>query len=160
MSHYLRWTIAVSVTGMVLAAGWAAGESKRTLSKEPAALTCSLSNPAKVERGAELRAKFFPAVTRMEELDSGYAFEFAGKDADLVLDFVAFERDCCTFFSFAIEIAPKNGPVRLTMSGPEGTKEFLNTAFAEELKNTVGEKSSTPAPKKTFIDKCCDALGI
>ncbi len=127
---------------------------------EPAALTCSLSDPAKVERRAELRAAFIPAIERTEELENGYAFQFAGKDAELVLDFVAFERDCCTFFSFVIELAPKNGPVTLTMSGQEGTKAFIQTAFASALKPTEKSTTSKPIEKKSFVDKCCEALGI
>lgn len=160
MKRYTQWSLGLAAAGVVLAVAVAAGDSKLTPITKPAALTCSLSDPAKVARRAELREQFLPAVTRTEELDEGYAFEFAGKDADLVLDFVSFERDCCTFFSFVIEVAPKNGPVRLTMSGPDGTKAFLDAAFGNVLTPDDEKAESTPAVEKSFLDKCCEALGI
>ncbi len=156
MKRYVQWSLGLAVAGVVLAVAVAAGDSKLAPIKEPAALTCSLSDPAKLARRAELREQFVPAVVRTEELENGYAYEFAGKDAGLVLDFVSFERDCCTFFSFVVEIAPKNGPVRLTMSGPEGTKAFLDSAFGK-VRTTDAEK---PAAEKSFLDKCCEVLGI
>ena len=160
MNRYLQWSLGLLATGAVLAVAVAAGDSKLAPIDEPAALTCSLSDPAKVARRAELREQFLPAVTRTEELDHGYVFEFAGTDAELVMDFVSFERDCCTFFSFVVEVAPKNGPVRLTMSGPEGTKAFLDAAFGKVLSPDAKEAASEPASEKSFLDKCCDVLGI
>jgi hypothetical protein len=39
--------------------------------------------------------------------------------------FVSNERLCCPFLEFGITIAPANGPVWLRLTGPEGTRAFL-----------------------------------
>ena len=35
------------------------------------------------------------------------------------------ERQCCRFLQFELSIAPDLGPLALTLTGPEGTQQFL-----------------------------------
>ncbi len=35
------------------------------------------------------------------------------------------ERQCCRFLRFDVGVAPAGGPIRMTLSGPPGTREFL-----------------------------------
>jgi hypothetical protein len=35
------------------------------------------------------------------------------------------ERGCCRFLRFRLELEPDNGAVRLEVTGPQGTTEFL-----------------------------------
>lgn len=37
------------------------------------------------------------------------------------------ERQCCPFFRFEIAIEPSSGPVVLTLTGPAGTREFIES---------------------------------
>jgi hypothetical protein len=58
-------------------------------------------------------------------LEEGYAFRFAPERLDGVTRFVANERRCCPFLEFGITVAPSGGPVWLRMTGPAGTRAFL-----------------------------------
>jgi hypothetical protein len=56
----------------------------------------------------------------------GYAFRF---DADAFADlarWIANERNCCPFLTFAIELAPDGGPIWMRLAGPAGTRELLD----------------------------------
>lgn len=61
-----------------------------------------------------------------KELTDGYAYRFTGHVdmVDLVTDFVKTERFCCDFFNFNIAVSNDN-ILWLTISGPEGTKDFI-----------------------------------
>ena len=59
-------------------------------------------------------------------LPDGYEFRFdPDAFADLV-QFVANERLCCPFLAFDLSVTPNAGPIWLTMSGPPGTRAFLD----------------------------------
>ena len=72
--------------------------------------------------------RLFQEVREKVVLDDGYAFRFdAGAFAD-VARFVENERLCCPFLTFQLEISERPG-YRLTISGPEGTAEFIQAEF-------------------------------
>jgi hypothetical protein len=80
------------------------------------------------ERAAHfaLAAELFGAgVQERRALADGYAFRFPPERLDGVMRFVSNERLCCPFLEFGITIAPANGPVWLRLTGPEGTRAFL-----------------------------------
>ena len=62
----------------------------------------------------------------------GYSYSFDPSALELIATFVKNERKCCSFLKFAIEVGPANARVWLRLSGPEGTREFLDA----ELPNT------------------------
>lgn len=68
---------------------------------------------------------FGDAALERRALEDGYAFRFGPERLDVVMRFVANERRCCPFLEFAITVAPADGPVWLRMTGPEGTRAFL-----------------------------------
>jgi hypothetical protein len=45
-------------------------------------------------------------------------------------EWISFERKCCPFFKFEIELEPESGPVWLSLTGRAGVKEFILAAFA------------------------------
>jgi hypothetical protein len=49
------------------------------------------------------------------------------KHLELVLGLITAERECCRFLTFNLHAAPDQGPLSLQISGPSGTKEFLNS---------------------------------
>ena len=59
------------------------------------------------------------------ELPDGLAFRFAADELDTVARFVANERRCCPFLRFEMTLDAAGGPLWLRMSGPEGTRHFL-----------------------------------
>jgi hypothetical protein len=63
----------------------------------------------------------------VDELVDGYRFEFpSGPDTFLkISEWVLLERLCCPFISFSLEIDPEDRPIRVTLTGQTGTKQFL-----------------------------------
>jgi len=56
----------------------------------------------------------------------GYAFRFDADAFDDLARWVTNERRCCPFLSFALELAPDGGPLWLRLTGPAGTRAFLD----------------------------------
>ena len=90
-------------------------------------IACSLSEPERVKRREEVAAEVFGGVRRVSELADGYAFEYPGDDgwAGKLLEFIAFERGCCPFFTFELVFEPEQGPIWLRLRGPDGVKDFI-----------------------------------
>lgn len=72
------------------------------------------------------RRLFAELAAERKDLPTGYAFRFDGSEIESVARFVANERRCCPFLTFAMEIAPASGPLWLRMTGPEGTRAVLD----------------------------------
>lgn len=69
---------------------------------------------------------FTVALRQRRAMPNGYAYRF---DPDVVgdlLQWVANERRCCPFLTFALEITASGGPVWVSVTGPEGTRAFLD----------------------------------
>lgn len=83
----------------------------------PLPIACSLGNRELAERAERIR----------RELADGYAFRFAGTGpwGDRIAEFIASERQCCTFFRFEVDYEPDSGPIWLRMTGPDGTRAFI-----------------------------------
>ena len=83
------------------------------------------------------RADLFSGLTReadsVEELDDGLALTFPSSDevATRLLDLVLAERRCCPFFRFELVFEPEQGPVRLHLKGPAGTKALVRLLLGE-----------------------------
>jgi hypothetical protein len=89
-------------------------------------IACAL-DPAKLEeRKGVLWEILARAIERIATAD-GYQFSFDGETVSLkeLMDVISLERKCCPFLRFVLTVEPGDGPVRLQLSGPEGTKEFL-----------------------------------
>ena len=58
---------------------------------------------------------------------NGYRLRFDGRDNVLgaLATLIEAERECCPFLSFQLDVEPDRGPVYLELTGPEGTREFL-----------------------------------
>ncbi|HEU5379137.1 MAG TPA: hypothetical protein VFV38_27255 [Ktedonobacteraceae bacterium] len=71
--------------------------------------------------------RIFSSVQEVRELETGYALRIAD-EADLlqtVVTFLCYERLCCPFFHFTLEMEPDQGPVWLHMTGVTDVKAFL-----------------------------------
>jgi hypothetical protein len=89
---------------------------------------CDLLALTREERAHHIRtttALFGQAVQETHELPDGYALRFAAEQYPQVAAFVQYERLCCPFLSFEVEVHAERGPVELRLTGPEGVKGFL-----------------------------------
>jgi hypothetical protein len=94
-------------------------------------VACSLTSPELQERRSHVLRKVSESVLEVKELGDGYAYRFPGDEIWIteLANLIKFERLCCPFLQFNIRIEPDAGPIWLELSGPEGTKDFLNTIF-------------------------------
>jgi hypothetical protein len=94
-------------------------------------VACTLSPAAlKARRENQLNALLQHAAER-RELPNGCRLLFAAEE-EILLDIartVDAERHCCRFLEFTIAVEPDDGPIRLDLTGPPGTREFLASLF-------------------------------
>lgn len=95
---------------------------------------CKLSSAEMRARLGELRTEFMTQIVAVDELDSGYRYWVDRSQERLVMlaKFVDFESECCGFMDFEIGLASGHKRVSMTLTGPEGTKSFL-----EEMMSSV-----------------------
>jgi hypothetical protein len=72
----------------------------------------------------ELTRRLVAAAILRESAD-GFTFEWPAREYEAVTRFVALERLCCPFLAFTVEVTPERGPLRLHLSGPAGSKDFI-----------------------------------
>ncbi len=73
--------------------------------------------------------RIFTSVQEVRELETGYALRLAD-ETDLlqtVVAFLRYERLCCPFFYFKLEMEPNQGPVWLHITGVTDVKAFLRS---------------------------------
>jgi hypothetical protein len=68
------------------------------------------------------------------------AFPASAHVLDQLMELVAAERVCCPFLQFRLETGPGEAPTRLTITGPAGSRAFLET---------LGLAERTPASPDT-----------
>jgi hypothetical protein len=88
-------------------------------------IVCKLTTRELQNRKATVIQKLKLLVLDKENVSNGYRFKFSASDQvlDQLIDFVKTERVCCDFFTFSLIV--ENTYVWLTITGPEGAKEFL-----------------------------------
>lgn len=90
-------------------------------------VACELSSPDQREREAEIRRFLGGAAEEVMRRDDGIEIRFPG-DADCldrIAELIGLERECCRFLRFGLVAEAGGGPIRLTITGPEGTAELL-----------------------------------
>jgi hypothetical protein len=104
----------------------------------PLPIACNLSDAEFRQRREELLKTVAGAVVKQQELVDGcaYCFPPEAKWIAELAQLIAFERECCPFLQFALRVEPANGPIWLELTGPEGTKEFLNSIFADKQRES------------------------
>jgi hypothetical protein len=101
--------------------------------KKEIVLACSLNALSAKEREQhrDLTKQMRESIREIKELPEGFAFRFEGDSEQVVAlaRWVAFERLCCPFFSFQMEVGSKDQPLWLKITGRDGAKEFMRAAF-------------------------------
>ena len=97
--------------------------------------SCDLSAKRMLERKAELmdNESIFQQVDHVSELANGYDFVFTQpKDFSYrLLEFINFERSCCSSFTFSLEFEPYEKATHLKIFGSISIKEELRKGFTE-----------------------------
>ena len=102
--------------------------SQRWAVAEPLPIACTLTPAELAERRGGLLPGLLARAVRREEIPSGLRWTF-GFGTELVRDIastIEAEHRCCRFLRFALTVEPGDGPVTLEVTGPEGTREFLD----------------------------------
>ena len=91
-------------------------------------LACTLTSPElRARRGQVLE---FLRRHRRETypVQNGYRLRFEAQPDVLVeiASLIDVERQCCAFLRFQLTVEPADGPVWLELTGPAGTREFLD----------------------------------
>lgn len=97
-------------------------------------IACSLTSAELQERRRTVLQQVRSAVVETVELENGYAYSIPGEWFAEVAKLIDLERQCCPFLTFTLTVAPGDGPIRLELTGPEGTKEFLEATFTSEAR--------------------------
>ena len=80
----------------------------------PIPFACDMTAIPAEERGAYhalVHRLMTQAVAEIRELSDGIAFRIPAEEYAGVARFVAFERLCCPFLTFLLEVAPDRGPL-------------------------------------------------
>jgi hypothetical protein len=93
--------------------------------------TCNMGALTENDRARhqELSRAVLASVQEKKELSNGYAFRLPPESLVDSAQWVSFERQCCPFFSFELEIPRDGAPLWLRITGPKDVKEFIRTEF-------------------------------
>jgi len=89
-------------------------------------VVCTLTPETVAIRKAALLPGLVGRAESREETATGMRFRLPADALSAILETVDAERQCCRFLRFEITIEPDGGPIRLELSGPPGTREFLS----------------------------------
>ena len=94
-------------------------------------IACNLSDADFQNRRAGMLKKVAAGILETQELEDGYAYRFSPETSWLatLTELITLERACCPFLQFSLRLEPGEGPIWLELTGPAGTKEFLNSIF-------------------------------
>jgi hypothetical protein len=90
-------------------------------------VVCTLTPSELRSRRAALLPGLFSRATERHALANGLRVHFAAEGDILraIADTLDAERQCCQFLRFDLTVEPDGGSIRLDVTGPEGTAEFL-----------------------------------
>lgn len=93
-------------------------------------IACTLTSAEHAQRQQAVR-DLFRSVDAVQELPDGYAFRFPSDDHAFaaLTEFIAVERRCCPFFTFALIAVPDGGPLWLHLRGSAEIKTFVGKTF-------------------------------
>jgi hypothetical protein len=96
-------------------------------------IACSLTPGQLRDRKASLLPGLLGRATLITPHDNGYRLQFAAGDRDVVTGIAACidaERHCCPFLSFSLSVPAEAAPIELDVTGPSGTRAFLDALLA------------------------------
>ena len=93
----------------------------------PNSVSCKLTTPELQQRKKTVIGELKNLVLERRETANGVLYKFEGSDQniDLLTGFIKTERLCCSFFTFNLTVGNEESFVWLELSGPEGSREFI-----------------------------------
>jgi hypothetical protein len=92
-------------------------------------LACNMNafTPTERQRYQTLTRALITQTMQRRELADGYAFRIEPAQASIVdiAEWISYERRCCPFFHFHLEIPAGDGNVWLSLTGDAGVKQFI-----------------------------------
>jgi hypothetical protein len=90
-------------------------------------VACTLDDSEMARRRADLRTGVLSEAQHVQPLANGYQWRFSSAPnlCTRLAAVIDAERHCCPFLTFDIRAGPDAGDIQLTVTGPEGTVEFL-----------------------------------
>ena len=99
-----------------------------------APIACNLDTISRRDRPRydTLRAMLASAALGKRELPDGIAIHISTERMPLaqLAEWISFERKCCPFLDFTIDVGAESGPVWISLTGRPGVKEFLAHVLA------------------------------
>lgn len=94
-------------------------------------IVCDLTPEAVRARRAGLLPGLAARAHSRAEIPHGYRLTFVASSDTLraIVAVLDAERQCCRWLQFQLTVEPDNGPMVLTLSGPEGARDFLAALF-------------------------------
>ena len=96
-------------------------------------IACTLTPEAIHTRRAGLLPGLLERAEAREPLPDGYRARFAatGDILTSIAQTIDAERQCCRFLRFVIAVEPDAGAITLDITGPDGTREFLDALLTD-----------------------------
>jgi hypothetical protein len=88
--------------------------------------------PAQRESHIQATIELVQSLQSVQGIEGGYEFQFPN-ESELIYklaDFISNERLCCPFLKFSFMVSASHEPISLSLTGPDGTQEFLRAEFA------------------------------
>lgn len=108
-------------------------DSMPTITKNDTPFACDMSalNGEQRKRVLDLLKELRAKRLEVKELPDGFAFRYTMDSGTLrdAAEFITYERLCCPFFNFALEVEKDNGAMWFKLSGREGIKDFIKLEF-------------------------------
>lgn len=91
-------------------------------------IACTLPPGERGARGDELLSGLVTEALERQDLPGGYRFRFGpeGETLERITRAVIAERECCRFLTFTLVAEPDAGAIWLEVTGPDGTRAFLD----------------------------------
>jgi len=95
-------------------------------------IVCTLSPGELSAKREQLLPGLVGRAESVERTQNGYRLRFAASSDVLraITDVIDAERRCCRFLRFDLSVAEGLGPLTLTLTGPEGTADALESLFS------------------------------
>lgn len=105
----------------------------------PVPIACTLPAETLARRGHTLLPGLAARATRRVDGVDTMTLEFTPELLTDIAAVIDAERQCCRFLTFDVTVAPDGGPITLTLSGPPGTREFLDALLTSPRESSPPE---------------------
>jgi hypothetical protein len=120
-------------------AGTAPPEHDGEAAAGPIACRLNALTPTERDRSRRLRAEFIEHITEVKGMTDGFDLTYDGdpQTFQTVAEWITLERRCCPFLNFTLSWPRGEGThPTLSLTGPKGTKEFLEAQIDEVRKGS------------------------